>query len=199
MFYCVHPVASRLLGGQTHPPSYILGPSATSIDRWSSSDDACMDATEEAISLFKQRNDVNFRKIEPIVPRLASAVTRRGRFAEEDRILDVAMALERMYDLDQGEISFKLKIRAACFLESTTEGRTRVFKDVKALYDLRSAIVHGNKKGLGSKHQQETVFRMGFDIANRTLVKLVHEGLPANWNHLVIAGTDARPSALPLN
>ena len=47
---------------------------------------------------------------------LAEALARTGRFQADDKILDVAIALERMYELDRSEISFKLKTRAACFL-----------------------------------------------------------------------------------
>ena len=51
----------------------------------------------------------------PIVGRLAVALGRDGRFAVEDRILDVAIALERMYQLDGGQISHKMRTRKAGF------------------------------------------------------------------------------------
>ena len=46
----------------------------------------------------------------PIVVRLAEAIARDGRFAEQERILDVAIALERMYELVGGEIRDKCAV-----------------------------------------------------------------------------------------
>ena len=191
--YCVHPVASQLLGQWNRPISQISSPYVHSFDRSSVPQAARADATEDAISLFKERNNKNFRDLEAIFPRLATAVSRKGRFAREDRILDVVMALERMYSLAQGEISYKLKTRASCYLESTTEARNRVFKEVRKLYDLRSAIVHGSEKKRGTIGEQESTFRAGFEIARRTLFKHLREGSPANedWNDIVIAATDS--------
>lgn len=191
IFYCVHPVASRLLGQRNRHRSHISSRYVHSFDSSSIPRDSRSDATEEAISLFKTRNSRNFEKLEPITPRLATSVTRQGRFALEDRILDVAMALERMYELDQGEVSYKLKTRAACYLESTTEARNRVFKEVNELYDLRSAVVHGSEKKRGTLGEEESTFEAGFEIARRTLFKLMREGPPSDWNQIVIANTDA--------
>lgn len=193
VFYRVHPVASQLLGQRERPTSYISDPYAQSFDRTSNSSDFSVDATEETISLFKERNGKYFRELEAIFPRLATAVTRKGRFALEDQILDVAMALERLYRLDRGEISYKLKTRAACYLEPTTEARNRVFNEVKKFYDLRSAIVHGSGRKRGTNKEQESAFIAGFEIARRTLFKHLREGSPSNadWNQIVIAATDA--------
>lgn len=54
------------------------------------------------------------------------ALARSDRFQTEDKILDVAIALERMYDLEEGEISFKLNTRTASFLETSMESRRRL-------------------------------------------------------------------------
>lgn len=114
-------------------------------------------------------------------------LARDGPFASEDRILDVAIALERMYELDQGEVSFKLKTRAACFLESDTEARLRVFKDVGAFYEARSKIVHNSRQKRGAAEGRGAAFKKGFDVARRSVVKLLRDG-PPNWNEMVIAG-----------
>ena len=139
------------------------------------------------MTLFRERNGARLREYEPIVSRLAEAAARSGRFAVDDRILDVTIALERMYELDQGEIGFKLKTRAACFLESDTARGTQIFKDVGRFYDARSAIVHSTKKERWSTEAREAAFGKGFDIARRSLGKLLREGPPADWNELVIA------------
>ena len=103
----------------------------------------------------------------------------------------MAIALEQMYELDQGEISFKLKTRAACFLESDTQERLRVFKNVEELYDARSGIVHKRKrkrKKEVSPKAKDEAFRKGFDVARESVVKLLREGTPEDWNAVVLAG-----------
>lgn len=187
MHYCVDRVACGLLGQPHHRACYTFSRSAQSFDRSSASRQPCATALDEARILFRERNGARFRKYEPIVARLAEAAARSGRFAVDDRILDVAIALERMYELDQGEIVFKLKTRAACFLESDTAGRTQVFEDVGRFYDARSAIVHNTRKKRWPKKGREGAFGKGFDIARRSLGKLLREGPPADWNEMVIA------------
>ncbi len=189
MHYCVDPVACRLLGRPHHRACYTFGRSAQSFDRTNVSREPCPTALDEARTLFRAWNGARFRKYEPIIARLAEAAARSGRFAVDDRILDVAIALERMYELDQGEVSFKLKTRAACFLESETARRTEVFKDVGRFYDTRSVIVHSTSKKRASAKEREPAFRKGFDIARRSLGKLLRDGPPPDWNEMVIAAT----------
>ena len=187
MHYCVDRVAFRLLGQPHRRACYTLGRSAQSYNRLSVSREPCAIALNEAKELFRKRDGARFRKYEPIISRLAEAAARSGRFAVDDRILDVAIALERMYELDQGEIGFKLKTRAACFLESETARRTQVFNDVGRFYDARSAIVHAARSKRASAKEREAAFRKGFDTARRSLGKLLREGSPADWNEMVIA------------
>lgn len=195
MHYCVDRLACRLLGQPHRRACYTFGRSAQSFDRSRVSRESCATALDEARELFRKRNGERFRRYEPIVARLAEAAARSGRFAVDDRILDVAIALERMYGLDRGEIAFKLKTRAACFLESDTARRTRVFRDVGRFYDARSAIVHNAGKKRWPEKEREAAFDMGFDIARRSLGKLLREGSPADWNEMVIAAAGAARSA----
>ena len=85
-------------------------------------------ALAEAREAFDNRNGEQYGAMAPITGRLAEALARTGRFGTDDKILDVAIALERMYELGSGEIVFKLKTRAACYLESGSEGRLRTFR-----------------------------------------------------------------------
>ena len=118
--------------------------------------------------------------------RLAEALARDGPFMSEDRILDVAISLERMYELDQGKISIELRERAASFLATSTEGRGRVKRDVKQFYNVRSGIVH-NRQPPPSAATRADAFTKGFEVARRSVVKLLREGR-RDWNEIVIAG-----------
>ncbi len=119
--------------------------------------------------------------------RLAEALARDGRFAAEDRILDIATSLERMYELGGGEISHKMRTRASWFLGRDAEDRIRVMESIRHFYRVRSEIVHKGKRKASAERYREA-FDTGFDIAARTLFKLLKEGPPGNWEKLVIAG-----------
>ena len=144
---------------------------------------------EQAIQLFKQP-DLDGWKYKPVISRLAEALARGNRYASEDKIVDVAIALERMYEIVGQELTYRLKTRAACYLEVDMEGRKRVFNDLDDFYNARSKIVHGRKSKAQEMEKvsedQRTAFETGFEVARRTLIKLLREGPPENWNDMVL-------------
>ena len=146
-----------------------------------------MDALGEAEDMFRERDRAQYRKVAPIIARLAEAQARSGRYAEEDKILDVAIALERMYELDGSEISHKMRMRVAWFLGADADSRILETKAVREFYAARSAIVH-NRKGAASPQRIRDAFDKGFGIARRSLSKLLREGPPDDWEALVVAG-----------
>ena len=186
--YCIDRSARRLLGLERHNGGSHRGRPAQGFDGFDKCPELAPEALAEAKEAFENRQGERYGRMAPIVGRLAEALARDGPFASEDRILDVSISLERMYELDQGEVGFKLKTRAACFLESDTETRLRVFKDVGAFYEARSMIVHNSRKKRGSAERQEAAFKKGFDVARRSAVKLLRDGPPQDWNEMVIAG-----------
>ena len=145
------------------------------------------EALTEARTVYDERKSQHYRKLSPVVVRLAEALARDGRFAAEDRILDIATSLERMYELGGGEISHKMRTRASWFLGRDAEDRIRVMESIRDFYGIRSKIVHKGKRKASAERYREA-FDTGFDIAARTLFKLLKEGPPGNWEELVIAG-----------
>ncbi len=186
--HCINRSASRLLGLEHHNGGFHRGHPARGFDGFAKCPELESEALAEAQEAFESRQGERYGRLAPIVGRLAEALARDGQFASEDRILDVSISLERMYELDQGEVVFKLKTRAACFLESDTEARLRVFKDVGEFYGARSMIVHNSRKKRGLAERQEAAFKKGFDVARRSVVKLLRDGPPPDWNEMVIAG-----------
>ena len=146
-----------------------------------------IEALAEARTAYGERKCPRYGKLAPVVARLAEALARDGRFAAEDRILDVAIALERMYELGGGEISYKMRTRASWFLGRDSENRVRVKKSIADFYGVRSEIVHNRKKQVSAERYREA-FETGFEIAARTLFKLLKDGPPGDWEELVIAG-----------
>lgn len=137
----------------------------------------------EVASLFEKIcNDQSRWRL--ALSRLASSLSRSGPHANSDAIIDVAIALEIMYQLES-EHAYKLATRASYFLGGNAEDRVSIFETVKDFYKARSSIVHGRPK------YNEDVFAKGFGAARRTLSKLALEGSPSkasNWDQLVIAG-----------
>ena len=180
--------AGRLLGREKQSPGFF--------QRWSaegfSGFDACPElepkALAEALEAFHGRENARYRRMVPIVTRLSEALARNGRFAAGDRILDVAMALERMYVLDEGNIGRKLRNRTARLLGTDAASETRIRDNVQELYDVRSDVVHNRLHRLTPERVQ-SAFVQGFDIARESLFKLLREGPPSDWNAAAATGS----------
>ena len=64
----------------------------------------------------------------------------------EDKLIDYMIGLEALYLPDgSAELSFRLSVRVAFLLSSKIE-RKNTYEFLKKIYDVRSSIVHGNKK-----------------------------------------------------
>ena len=187
--YCIHRTASHLLGQFHYHGSYSWGRSVQNLDIRSGSGDLSLKALNAARTQLRYRGSDRYRHCEPVIARLAEALARSGRFHVDDKILDVAIALEQLYQPEGDAISFKLKTRAACFLEARADRRLRVFRHVGELYDARSSIVHRRRKGTSAESKTDA-FENGFDVARRTVVKLLHEGPPSKWDEMVIGGVE---------
>ncbi len=145
-------------------------------------------SAEELLVLIRARQHYpgNRRWIDHAIHRLATLASRIGRFGLEDRILDAAIALETMYgrDLEPGEITYKLRTRAAFFLGTNSQDRRDIFRDMGRFYGARSRVAHGSSETdeLGDD------LAVGLDLAKRTLTKMMLEGEPSDWQDLIMAG-----------
>ena len=111
-----------------------------------------------------------------------------GMFGLEDRILDITIALEIMYGpFGQGEITHKLRTRAAWLLGTSPEDRWEVLKAMKTFYNARSTIVHGSASTDRAKLEQ--ALPLGRDLARRTLTTLLTQGPVSDWDRLVVSGS----------
>ena len=168
---CIKRSAGRLLGGLGYRGAVYRAGAAQGFDGFDACPKLALERFAEAKEAFDDRTSDRYAEMAPIISRLAEALARDGRFAVEDRILDVAIALERMYELDGSEISHKLRTRVAWFLGTDGESRVREMQAVKAFYDMRSAIVHSRKKK-PTAEKQRAAFDKGFDVARRSLFQV---------------------------
>ena len=121
------------------------------------------------------------------IRRLASSVSREGRFGLQDGILDISIALEILYQTGNMELSYKLATRVGYFLEADIEKRNKVFQKVREFYKIRSLIVHGGNQ---DAEKLKEAFDEGFALARDTLLKILCKGWPKDWDELVMSGTE---------
>ena len=156
------------------------------------------DLTKEHVShlqgllrLWSQFNADNRDILELAVNRLSSSIQRnRGRFREQDRILDAAIALEIMYDLKPPELTNKLANRAAHLLSDEIEKRIEIFDQVHLFYEARSKIAHGvdsKRKRKKKMTDFKDAAEVGFSLACETLQALLDNGDFPNWKLLILS------------
>ena len=143
---------------------------------------------DEALKVLESRENAQYRRLECIVSRLAQALAREGRFAIHDKILDVSISLEGMYDLPRRGVTKALEERVAGFLGIDAESRDWIRKNARSFYDARSAIVH-NRSNEATPFTNEAAFVTGFELARRSLFKMLREGLPDDWDKFAVADT----------
>ena len=119
-----------------------------------------------------------------------------GRLGLEDRLIDASVALEAMYGpLDSGEVTNKIRQRAACLLGRSDDERRAISKEMKSFYRTRSKVVHGTVSKDEQKRQQEVsdALASGQDLARRSLFALLDRGpinSEAEWNALVSGNSE---------
>ena len=173
--------AGRLLGLGKQSPGFYRSWPAKGFDGFDERPALRPEALAEAKEAFENRANERYRRMAPVVGRLAEALTRNGPFAVADRVLDVGIALERMYVLEEGKISRKLRNRAARYLATDGSSQESIRESAQEFYDVRSDIVHNRLHRL-TPERVHAAFCNGFDIARRSVFKLVREGLPEDWN-----------------
>ncbi|MDE2808465.1 MAG: HEPN domain-containing protein [Gemmatimonadota bacterium] len=172
--------AGRLLGRGEQSPGFYQSWPAKGFDGFDEGPVLRREALAEAKEAFENRASERYRRMAPVVGRLAEALARNGPFAVADRVLDVGIALERMYVLDGGHISRKLRNRAARYLAPDGPGQESIRESAQEFYDVRSDIVHNRLHRL-TPERVHTAFCNGFDIASRSLFKLLREGPREDW------------------
>lgn len=138
---------------------------------------------EEAREAFGNRQSARYQGMAPFVVRLAEALGRDGRFAMHDKVVDVVIALEGMYELPKWKKRQKLENRVSGLLGTDADDRRRIRESVRSLYEARSDVVHSGS-GKASPFRNGAAFVKGFDLARRSLFKLLREGVPENWDEL---------------
>ena len=176
---CIDRSAASLLGQENHRPDMDQKWSAHSFDGFVDCPVLRPEALREVWELFANRESEHYRRMAIYVSRLAEALGRVGRFALRDKILDVAIALEGMYELPKQGKSRTLQERVSSYIGRDSEDRKRIKEGVRTFYEARSEIVHSGS-GEASPFANGAAFVTGFDLARRSLFKLLRQSLPDN-------------------
>lgn len=116
--------------------------------------------------------------MEIAIRRLAGSFSRPGgRFDAEDRILDIAIALEVFYG---GTTGRKLSPRAAGLIGENATEQKRIYNQAKHFYSVRSGIVH-SKESMPTPDQIYKELEEGRNLACRTLANLLKRDTPVQW------------------
>ncbi len=113
----------------------------------------------------------------------------------EDKIIDVAIALESIYlsnISEPTELSFRLRLHASWFLEKDIAHRKELMKDFSKIYKWRSKVVHTgiipNKKKKTPYTQQEIAdfITKAQDLCRDSIMKIIEDGKFTDWNNLIL-------------
>lgn len=115
--------------------------------------------------------------------RLVSAMRRRSTV---DASIDLGISLEGLYLYDvHGELSFRLKARAARFLRTTEIERRRISRLVGNIYDIRSNAVHtGIVKPVYDGKPAQHILKEGFSLTAETVRRFITSGQP-DWDTIM--------------
>ena len=174
--------AGRLLGLEKHNGDSFPGRSMHSFDGFDLCPEPVAEAIDQALTVFRNRTTNRFGDYELIVRRLSETLVGGVRFSNEKRLVNVITELERMYIPPRRKISRKLQNKASQYLESDETKRQEIKENIEKLYTMRSEVVHGQSVNMSPEEYHE-LFNTGFDIARRTLFKLIDEGPPAHWGN----------------
>ena len=161
-------------------PSAYLSNAAPKEHPFSQHDAATFATLANRWCTYRGKRDV----IDIAIRRLAASFARvGGPFSVEDCILDVSIALEIMYGPIKHKLTHQLATRAKRLLGQDTDQRGWISDRVKSFYEVRSAIVHGNKKIKGGQRAIDKALEDGRDLACLTLAELLSRGPVRNWDN----------------
>ena len=171
---CISNVASELLGQRHRSAAHHKGHSISHLYcGFTELNEADDEYLFEAKSLFSRRSETAYAELASVVSRFAEALSREGRFANEDRILDIAIVFERMFKPTEHGVSQSLQSKAADLLCDNEKDKERIRAEVRHLYNVRSAIIHNpsNSKKRQLLRELETAWKEGASIARASLIK----------------------------
>lgn len=88
------------------------------------------------------------KKHEPVHSALLRFSSSYEKFTLADRLIDLMIALEALFNESADSIAYKVSLRCSSLICSSQEEKRSCFKELKSLYSDRNAIVHGLKRDI---------------------------------------------------
>ena len=119
----------------------------------------------------------------------------KTREAPIDQIIDLGIAFEALYVPDgrSGEVTFKLRVRAAWYLGKDTGDRSDMLTKFRDIYEARSNAVHNGQLGRTVKFGGDSIPASEFikevqELCHDSIMKVLEKGKFPDWNSLIIGG-----------
>jgi hypothetical protein len=103
------------------------------------------------------------------------------KISPEDQLVDFAIALEALLTKENDAISYRLPLRGSMVAGDTPDERTRAFTILKATYDIRSALAHGQDQLTESPKvgKERLPIKLFMDELRTILFKILHRFIQA--------------------
>lgn len=98
---------------------------------------------EQFQEFWRTFREINFQSnpfLKMAIERFNFAYEKRG---QEDKLIDYMISFESLFMKETQELRHRLSVRVSRFLKGEYNERKVLFSDFKKIYDIRSAIVHG--------------------------------------------------------
>jgi hypothetical protein len=176
-------VQSNAIGGGYHFPNVEIVPTP-----FSSPTNISGQPIQEVIANLLAICERDRRRMENSLARLNQSMRRHSA---GDRALDLAIALESLLAGDKGENVYKVSMHAGAILPGTLDERLAARNLVKALYDIRSRVVHDGSSpqevsvpGRGKVSALDVV-RESTQLTGRIVKAIATRGDIPDWNRLI--------------
>ena len=164
---------------------------------------------DKAKCLYDCLTNLNRKTLEKLQIPINRWIKSQTSQSSEDKIIDLAIALESLYLSDISEpteLSFRLRLHAAWYLREKIKDRTELMKDFSEVYEWRSSVVHNGKlpkKEIGKKkngkkkkipYTREEIsefIKKTQVLCQESIVKILEDGEFPDWKNLVL-GEDNR-------
>ena len=153
---------------------------------------------EEAKLLYKRLMEIPKTTRDALRVPLDRWTKSNGQRDPADRVIDLGIALESLYLNDrnlQGELGFRLAIRASWHLGKDQVHRAKLMKDFRKIYEWRSRAVHsGNLEIKKDKVASDPKKRDEFishaqELCSQAIKAIIREGSMPDWDAIVLGSS----------
>jgi hypothetical protein len=146
--------------------------------------------SHDALALVELWNASDANPAAPVLESLRWFGQSRERSREEDRAVDLITAAEALFLADaDGELKYRLALRAARYTATGETPRMDVFRHMKTAYDIRSSIVHGAsprvQKSLKGERLADFSARTE-EVLRRAILRALGDRQLPDWDRLVL-------------